>query len=78
MDDLVQEYPGLLSADTSSLNRGGNVRWAAPELLGGGAHHEVTYKLTPRTDIYSFGMTVIEVRGSLGTSWAGNLILIFF
>lgn len=34
----------------------GSVRWMAPELLGGG-------ECTAASDVYAFGMTVLEVRG---------------
>lgn len=34
----------------------GSVRWMAPELLGGG-------ECSTASDVYAFGMTVLEVRG---------------
>lgn len=75
-EDISLEYPELLSADTTTVNRGGALRWLAPELLGGPddddedidedyEHNDippVRPRLTTETDIYSFAMTIIEVH----------------
>lgn len=55
---------GLLSADTTTANRGGPVRWLAPELLGLDGEDnddETRPRLTKQTDVYSYAMVIIEV-----------------
>lgn len=66
VDDLTQDDPGFMYADTTTGNRGGNARWLAPELLGGVSFDvddddDQRPRLTKMTDVYSFGILMIEV-----------------
>jgi len=61
-EDLSQdpEYPESFSDDTSTGNRGGAIRWFAPELVDG-QYDLPRPMLTPETDVYSLAMVMIEV-----------------
>ena len=61
VDDVMHEFPHVLSADTTTANRGGAVRWLAPELLGDGDDDAPRMRLSKETDIYSYAMVIIEV-----------------
>ena len=63
MGDISHEFPDLLTEDTSTYNRGGAVQWLAPELfeMDDGDDPKVRPLLTKETDIYSYGMVMIEV-----------------
>lgn len=70
MSDVVRDYPSWLSADTTTGDRGGALRWLATELLGLEDDDDENGKrplLTLQTDIYSLAMVVIEVRLSWWT-----------
>ena len=65
MDDMSHEIPGLLLDETSTANRGGAMRWLAPELLGldesDDDDNPFRPPLTRETDVYSYSMVMIEV-----------------
>lgn len=62
VEDIASDYPEWVSADTTTANRAGAVRWLAPELLGLNDEHGNTRPLlTTETDVYSLAMVIIEV-----------------
>lgn len=52
----------LLLNDTTTNNRGGAIRWLAPELLGlDKTDDDLNLSSTRASDVYSFAMVIIEV-----------------
>jgi serine/threonine protein kinase len=52
---LATVTKNLDSMQSTACQRGYSVRWAAPEVLGEGAHSK-------EADVFSFAMVMIEVR----------------
>ena len=52
------------SNNASTSFRGYNIRWAAPEILEAPLNSEVR-RLTKMSDVYAFGMVVVEVQCDL-------------
>ncbi|KAJ7152389.1 kinase-like domain-containing protein, partial [Mycena filopes] len=51
---------------------GGTYRWMAPERLNSRACELRTQEATKASDVYAFGMLVVEVRSSLCTVFGGE------
>lgn len=58
-----------------SSNRGGDWHFLAPEILGAEKKHSPEARPTTKSDMYSFAIVVIEVRGSPDIIACQNLIM---
>ena len=69
--ELTDDHPEVLVNDTASKHPGGCVRWSAPELIIlDDTEHRPRSRPSPETDIYSYGMVVLEVRSKF-LVWRG-------
>ena len=75
---LSHENSGLLYDDTTTANRGGALRWLAPELLGAedgeDSDSATPPPFTKETDVYSYGMMMIEVQFLQWSLWLSTLV----
>ena len=51
-------------AQLTSTNIAGAARWTAPEIFNSDEAKLVNLPYTAKSDVYSFAMTIIEVRGA--------------